>query len=451
MSLNALPMRIVQSMDEVMAFKQERNFAVYDGGQEISYTPFPAQAVNSSNIQITSNPPDEKTIIDPDIYVDVSYRLNFTGTGPGAADPLLVLGQYDGPRSFPLANTTSTIDLKLNGCSFNTNLNEYWGTICRTGMYSRDLNQQYSNTPSMLDQSQEYDLVGSARNPLNDYASSSPYVQARCAGLSTTDQNAMVYVVSNTHTAAEIVLTVREPLFLSPFYPSRTGFTGKTITTTWTFSDLRRIWSHGDSANSGVITSLNVTIEFFQINFRFVTPKDLSIIPKQICWPYHEFLIAATTFQSPVSANSSQTLSLSAINLQAHPQRLLICAREQDSDLLQGLSCINKTDTFARINNISINYGNNQGKLSSASPEDLYQIYVKNSNGSLSWVEWYSQIGSVLPIDIGRKIAAINGDIYRKLVKFGGTPFNKGQYRAKLLKYFKRRCNDYPLCGSRLK
>lgn len=53
MSLNALPLRIVQSMDEVMAFKQERQFAVYDGGQEISYTPFPAQAVNNSNIQVT--------------------------------------------------------------------------------------------------------------------------------------------------------------------------------------------------------------------------------------------------------------------------------------------------------------------------------------------------------------------------------------------------------------
>ena len=29
MSLNALPMKIVQSLDEVMAFKQEREFAVY--------------------------------------------------------------------------------------------------------------------------------------------------------------------------------------------------------------------------------------------------------------------------------------------------------------------------------------------------------------------------------------------------------------------------------------
>src|SRR5271170_6393493 len=138
MSLNAIPLRTVQSMDEVMSFKPEREFAVYDGGAEISYTPFPAQAVNNSNIQVTFNPPDEKTIIDPNITVDVVYQLDFTGVGPGVADPLLVLGQLDGPRSFPLANTTSTVDIKMNGTSFNTNLNEYWSTINRTGMYARD-------------------------------------------------------------------------------------------------------------------------------------------------------------------------------------------------------------------------------------------------------------------------------------------------------------------------
>src|SRR5580698_1488383 len=106
MSLNVIPLRLVQSMDEIMAFKQEREFAVYDGGQEISYTPFPAQATNDSNVQVTFNPPDEKTVIDPRITVDAIYELTFDGVGPGLTDPLLVLGQLDGPRSFPLANTT---------------------------------------------------------------------------------------------------------------------------------------------------------------------------------------------------------------------------------------------------------------------------------------------------------------------------------------------------------
>lgn len=53
MSLNVVPLRVVQSVDEIMNFKHEREFAAYDGGSEVSYTPFPAQAVNDSNIQVT--------------------------------------------------------------------------------------------------------------------------------------------------------------------------------------------------------------------------------------------------------------------------------------------------------------------------------------------------------------------------------------------------------------
>lgn len=410
MSLNPIPMKVVQSMDEVMSFKQHRDFACYDGGMEISYTPFPAQAVNNSNVQITCNPPDERTVVDPNISVDVEYQLDFTGVGPGGVDPLLVIGQYDGPRSFPLANTTSTVDFKVNGTSFNTNLNEYFSTINRTGMYSRDLNQEYSKTPSMLDQSQEYsDLVGSVRNPLNVYASSSPYVQARNAGYSTTDSSAMVYVPINTHTQARVFLSVNEPLFLSPFYPSKSGFSGiSTMTGTFTFTDLRRVWSHGDSVNSGTIATLTVRILSMQLNFRYITPKDLNVIPRQMCWPYHEFLVVATTIQPAIPPNTSATISLTANNLNAHPNRLLFVVREQDTDLLSGVDCFKKTDTYARINTITVNYGNNQGKLSSATTNDLYDMYVRNSNGSLSFVEWTQTVGSVLPIDVGRDIGLDN-------------------------------------------
>jgi len=419
MSLNALPMRIVQSLDEVMAFKQEREFAVYDGGAEVSYTPFPAQAVNNSNIQVTFNPPDEKTVVDPRITVSVTYELDFTGT---VSDPdfptILSIGQFDGPRSFPLANTTSTVDLKVNGTSFNTNLNEYWNAINRTGMYSRDLNTSHSMTPSLLDLSQDYaDLQGSMRNPLASYEDSTPYVQGRCASLSNggLDNKYILNVVTNNATTAKVFLNVTEEVFLSPFYPSRSGFAGiKTMTGTWTFSDLRRVWSHG--ATPGVtLSSFTAKINAFTVNCRYITPKDLSVIPKQMCYPYHEFMIAATTKQSTVGAGQSTSIDLSAINLEAHPQRLLFVVREQDTDLISGPLNYTKTDTYARIDSISINYGNNQGKLSSCNVQDLYDIYVRNSNGSLSYAEWTGRVGSVLPIDVGKDIGLGSLDAPSKL------------------------------------
>lgn len=286
-------------------------------------------------------------------------------------------------------------------------------------MYARDFNQEYSTTPSALDLSQEYgDLFESARNPLSIYKNSSPFYQGRSSNYSTTDPNASLYVSSNTHNAATVVIRSNEPVFLSPFYPSRTGFAGiSTLTATWTFSDLKRVWSHDNtSGNGGMITSLVVHITKFQVNCRYVTPKDLSVIPKQICWPYHEFLIAATTFGSQLTTiNPTATLNLAAINLNAHPQRIVFVAREQDTDYLGGDFNYTKTDTYARINSISINYGNNQGKLSSASPRDLYEMYVRNSNGSMSWTEWYSQVGSVVVVDIGKDIGLSSLDAPGKL------------------------------------
>jgi hypothetical protein len=404
MSLSSIPLRVLPSIDPVLDFSHERQFTAYNGGKEISYTPFPAQAVNNSNIQVTINPPDEKTVVDPEIYVGVSYNLAFTGTPP--ANPpganLLQIGVYDGPRAYPIASTTSTVDLKMNGTSFNTNLNEYWSSIYRTGMYSKDLNTNYSTTPDMLDQSLEYyQLAGSSRNPLNDYGSSVDFQQTRGSFPMT--------VNSNTPNSANVDMTVVERLFLSPFYPSKNGFAGvKTMTITFTFSDLKRIWSHALGVNSSVISNLVVNITGLTMYFRYITPKLLEQIPKQIVWPYHEFLISSTTLQTPIQPGASAVINMSAINLEAVPKRVLVVVREQDSDLLSGPLNFTKTDTYARIDQISVNYGNDQGKLSSASPQDLYNIARRNGV-NLSWVQWNGDgqgmgVGSVLPLDIGKDI-----------------------------------------------
>jgi hypothetical protein len=45
------------------------------------------------------------------------------------------------------------------------------------------------------------------------------------------------------------------------------------------------------------------------------------------------------------------------------------------------------TDTFMAINNISLNWNNRQGLLSSATQQDLYKISVKNGYSG-SWEEW---------------------------------------------------------------
>ncbi len=403
MSLNPIPLRVLPSIDPVINLNRERQFAVYDGGKEVSYTPFFAQAPNNSNINIRMDPPDENTVVDPRIYVKVDYNLSFVGVGPGVADPLLTPGVFDAPRAFPIASTTSTLDVKVNGTSVNTNLNEYFSPLTRMGNYIKEYDLDFSTCPSMLDQFQTYadwQTLGSARNPMALYGENSTQ-QSRGAYLNPATGGANYQV--NTHTNATVVFSSVEPLFVSPFYNSKSGFMCKTLNATWTFSDLRRVWSHAVAASSGVISSLVVNITGLTTYVRFISPKELSKIPRHVCYPYHEVLPLVTTLQVSVPAGTSAQIPMNAVNLQAIPRRLLICVRRQDSDLISGALNYTYSDTFARIDQITINWANNQGKLSSASIYDLYNIHRKNG-GNLSYTQWSNFVGSVLPIDLGKDI-----------------------------------------------
>lgn len=432
MSLNAVPLHVVPAIDEVLNIQSERFFSVYDGGTESSYIPFYSQNVNNGTISINCNPPDEKTIIDPQMYVKVDYDAVFTGTSVGGSN-LLQPGVYDAPRAFPIASTTTTLDAKLNGTSINTQLNEYFHAIMRTGDYLRNFDLDFSTTTSQLDQYQDYgqwQQYGQARNPMALYGENATQ-QTRGALLnpvtgafnlaynSTTGPNN--YYKVNTPTAAEVVFSSVEPIFLSPFYHNKSGFSAKTLQLTWTFSDLKRIWSHAPQnlaavppVNSSVLTSVNVNITGLTVFIRFITPKDLMKIPATVTYPYHEILVLPSTNLTSLAPNQTASISMNAVNLQAVPKRLLIQVRRRDQEYLTGALNYQYSDTSAVITNITLNWANNQGKLSSATIYDLYTISRRN-NCNLSFDQWSNFVGSVLPIDIGKNVGLNQLDSAGKL------------------------------------
>lgn len=406
MSLNAIPLRVMPSVDPALAFSAERMFAVYDGGREISYTPFFAQNVNNGNIHVDFNPPDQQTAIHPQFYTNIGYSASFTGVGAGATDPLLTPGVWDAPRAFPMQATTSTADIKINGTAVTSNVQEYFHQLMRVGNKVNNFDLDFSTCPSMLDQYQEYaDWVtyGSARNPMALYGEN-PVQQSRGAFLDPATGGANY--LTNTHTAATVVFNSIEPVMISPFYHSKSSFFAKTFNGTWTFSDLKRVWSHGTgpgSNPSGVISSLAVNITSFVVYLRFISAKELSKIPRNVTYDFHEILPLGTTLNVSVAAGASAQIPMNSVNLDAIPKRLLICVRRQDADLLTGANNYLYSDTCARIDQITINWANNQGKLSSCPISQLYQIY-RNNGGNESYIQWIKHTGSVLPLDLGRDI-----------------------------------------------
>lgn len=399
MSLNLIPLKPIEVIDPLLNFSAPQNYGVINGGSEISYTVYPAQNPNVNNISITCNPPDEKTVIDPRIYIKSVYDLTFTGTT--SVGNLLQIGVTDAPRAYPLAQTTSTLEAKINGTSATTNLNEYFSSLIRYANFLHDQDHDLSTTPCMLDQFQNYsEGENTNRNPLGSYANNPAQApRGTFSGLT---------ILTNTPTSARATLEIFEPIFLSPFYYKTHchGISGiRTMQLTWTFGPLSRIWSHFASTSGGtpannVITNIAVSISKFEAHIRYVTPKILEHVPRNIILPYEEVQILPNNVNAntAVNAGAPGVVSMNAINLEAIPKRLVFVLRESDSNLNY-----NSSDTFARIDQISINWANNQGKLSSANSQDLYELSVRNGL-NMSWDQWNKYCGSVLAVDVGKDI-----------------------------------------------
>jgi hypothetical protein len=425
MSFNVIPMEVVKTVDPVLNLNQKRMYNAFDGGQDITYTQFDAQSNNNSNITITCNPPSENTVISPIIWHRYNIHYTASATATAAGQYQVNFGLYDAPRAFPIASITSTNQMKLNGTAFITNLNQYFHATTRYSQWYEEQEHLYSMTPSMLDMSLYYnDLIEGNRNPIGNYNSNSVQVP-RGAYVEITN----VINPASTGTgpfvfssAASWDLTVTEPIFLSPFFFSHSGFAGiKTMTYNNIMSDLTRSWSrrsndpaHGQGGPSMVgnldLTSFTANVIDNNVNgakgcsvfFRYITPKLLDRVPKQLVYGYNELLVTVQTLSSPLAPGLGFTMNMNALNLEAIPKRLYVYARENDNDL-QGYTNLWKTDTYARIDKLNINWANKAGVLSSAQMTDLYQICRRNGC-NLSFSQWRNYVGAVMAIDLGKDI-----------------------------------------------
>jgi len=415
MSLNVLPLEVVQTVDPILNLHHKRVYNAFDGGQDITYTRFDSQSSNNSNITIVCNPPSETTVISPIIWH--RYKILYEGraTSTGANQKVFNFGLYDAPRAFPIASISTTCQLKANGTAFMTNLNQYFHATTR---YAQNYEQQehlFSMTPSMLDANLYYsDGIGGVRDPISKYQDNS--VQVPRGGY--VEISNVVNPVS-AGAAENLVATFEaqytEPIFVSPFFFSQSGFAGiKTMTYNNIMSDLTRSWfrygpdtGSGNAAPAGLLTLTSFTANIatnggVSLFFRYITPKLLDRIPKQLVYPYNELLVTISSQSGSIAAGASAVMNMNALNLESIPRRLYVYAREQDNDI-QGFANLWKTDTYAQIENININWANKAGVLSSAQQQDLYQICRRNGC-NLSYSQWLVYTGGVMAIDCGKEI-----------------------------------------------
>lgn len=399
MSNSQIPLHVIKVFTPVLDFTGQREYAALEGGSMISWKPFTTTSISNSSVQFTSPPPNPQIVIDRKMYMQLPVRLVFNCDTPNANN---ILRQgFDAPRAFPLNTCLNTVTMNINNVSITQNSADIIQALLRYNTSETVKERDYSGTPSMLDQSQEYsELIGSVRNPLGSYEESNEGSVMGRGGF-------QFKIVLNTPTKAVVDLVVWEPLLISPLYFGRgnaQGFSCNTLDWNFTFigNVANRMWSHCDSNISndapGPITSslfgfnnfanlynapFSYTNNIPILLFKYITPSLLTHIPNRQILPYFRIERYPSDF-SEVAPDTTAVLASNNIQLQVIPRRMYIYIRETNAELY---SSPTKTDTYFSIESLSLNFNNFSGLLSSATKWDLYNISMKN-HCNMSWSQW---------------------------------------------------------------
>ena len=146
-----------------------------------------------------------------------------------------------------------------------------------------------------------------------------------------------------------------------------------------------------------------------QLIFTFLTPHASDMLETRNVVPYYELPVYRSTNMSDIKGigmgdvdplgqlPKGQTLDLQSTNIQLNcvPDKLIIFARRLPSNL----TCCD-TDSYLTINNISINWNNHAGLLSSFTAEQLYRASIASGLNNLTWDEFQGLATSVAGVGL---------------------------------------------------
>jgi hypothetical protein len=423
MSLSVEPLKTVQVLEPRTRINADREYAILRGGNRVTWKPVISTSYSNSSIQFSAPPPSPGIIVDRHVKLQMTITFNFTFTGVPDGTVPLQLGSNDAPRAFPLSSVISTFNVTLNDAQCSINLNDVITCLERVHQPPLLRDGSLSTSPCEPDQFQTYSQYfypppqgGSNRNPLAGYGENA--LEQTRGGF---PYNSILNPVNTPAVqSASVAYTFTEDFYLSPFLPGQlcgneAGFFGvQTMDFNITLGNLARAWSHSKLGNN--ITAINATLSAAPVLlFNYITPNQIFPIPREVTYPYFVIQRYPTDANITLPPGSSTTVSSANIQLNSIPRRMYIYARQRNSDRDNvvgqnnsgGASFLDyawtNTDTFAYINQLSVQWGNDSGLFASATPQDLYRM-SKDNGVNLSWSQWSSYVGSIIAIEFGKDL-----------------------------------------------
>lgn len=429
-------LELVRGIPRNLDINSSRNktYIIDSGAAAGTYYVFPTSAPSNSNMNFPCQVSDTKTYSRRQMIMRTQGVTVITGVSAGAGIPFLQAAgmrtspgvpagnaYYFAPRARPLREITQSITVTFNNFPFVQNLNTYsrfLGNLYETDMTAGG---DQSMSPTYTDQSQLYgDMDGFPRNPLGGFGNMDTINTGR-GGF------ADVIITQNTSTGVADTATIQwqftEPICLSPlsydfFTQEQLCFIGiNMFTINWqlggrgsggglgpnpTIIGLNQgLWSYSEL---GVpFTTCTTIITGSQALLQFYTPNPRQFLPDFLTYSYSEPFLYQKQYNVLVAPGGVGVIQLDTVTFPTIAQTVILAVAQQDQ-----YTNISSTDTCALITGVNIQYMNQSGILSTASPQELYLIGVKNGV-NYSYTSWNRYKGSILPLRFGDDIPLQDG------------------------------------------
>jgi len=426
--------------DERIIQQSPVQYACEQGSLSVTNTNFNALAQSTSQHTYQIQVPSENVFVDKalDWQSTVSLALDVTVAGAPVVDSqVVVIGRDIALSAFPLHTLVSTLSATINDTTVTMNTSDVLREVLR--LADSAPNRQLRTCPTYLDTYRSYnDAAGQQSNPLAGYGNSSNSTEVpngayyniqfcdntgtalglgtKAAGVVSSyypagaaEEDRVYYYnyvpvqkgeTADTSYKVYLKFTSTEKLVLSPFvwndvHDNETGIFGiqniqivmnmlQPSLTNTAGRVIRSQTTNGRTLNS--ISYLGNGFSASQVSCIFLTPSFAIALPSTSVIPYMEFprYTQAFTSTDPIasgatlSGQSSQTITLPCI-----PDLIIIYAKPTSY-------LATDADWYLPITQLSVNFDNFSGLLSSLTPSELFAISSNNSL-QMDFNQWNGQ------------------------------------------------------------
>jgi hypothetical protein len=405
-------------------------YAVKSGASSTTYQSFPASSPSNSSVTFSVQVPSENIVVGRDILVTtgLSFTIDISAGVPNG-ESAFNLGLTDSLQSFPFASIMTTAQATINNTTVAVSLQDILPSLMKMTDQA-DIMKYNGMTPTMTDRNfltfddqadpaTNSNVLGSMLNASYDTsllprgAHPVKVVIDRYVNSVFVDHSATSTSAATNTWRISVQTIVTEPIFLSPFIfgkPSHNsqGFLGlNNFSLSFNIdSTLKRLWSastkgtatytlspgitpYVGSSNPNLFTNTTQVGLTYQpstptLLLKFLSSQPSQMIKSKNVVPYMDYprFLTGSANTGMVTAGSSATLTASNVQLNQIPDLIVINVRKPMASM-----GAYDTNSFFKINSISVNLNNQSGLLSSATPYDLWRMSVRNGS-TQSWLEF---------------------------------------------------------------